>query len=305
MKQPLPLPWARFGISMAVSLACLQGSAAVWNYDFRDGDRVVFVGNTFIEREQSYGWIETALTLQHADKQITFKNLGWSCDNVFGESRAYFGSVAEGYRHLITHVQQLQPTVLVVQYGANAAFKGEAGLSGFLSGYLKLLSDLESVTGRIVVLAPTPLEEHPAPLPKPARQNKNLRLYSEAIQKLATDRGHAFVPLHDLLLELYRDCDSLLTDNTMHFTSLGYRKIAEALTSQSLAKSEALRLIIRAKNELFFHHYRPQNETYLRGFRKHEQGQNAREIPMFIPLVAAKEQAIAQLRQASTKQGEQ
>ncbi|MFO0927800.1 MAG: SGNH/GDSL hydrolase family protein [Gemmataceae bacterium] len=56
-----------------------------------------------------------------------------------------------------------------------------------------------------------------------------------------------------------------------------------------------LRRAIIAKNELYFHRWRPQNVTYLFGFRKHEQGQNAREIPQFDPLVAARESEIADL----------
>lgn len=59
---------------------------------------------------------------------------------------------------------------------------------------------------------------------------------------------------------------------------------------------EALRAVIVAKNLLYFHRWRPQNETYLFGFRKYEQGQNAREIPEFDPLVAAREAEIAELR---------
>jgi hypothetical protein len=46
------------------------------------------------------------------------------------------------------------------------------------------------------------------------------------------------------------------------------------------------------KDELFFNRWRPQNETYLFGFRKHEQGQNAREIPMFDPLIEAADKRI-------------
>ncbi len=52
---------------------------------------------------------------------------------------------------------------------------------------------------------------------------------------------------------------------------------------------------INAKNELYFHRWRPENETYLFLFRKHEQGQNAREIPLFDPLVEAKEKRIFEL----------
>src|SRR5437667_5686132 len=61
-------------------------------------------------------------------------------------------------------------------------------------------------------------------------------------------------------------------------------------------QAEALRQAILKKNELFFNRSRPQNETYLFGFRKHEQGQNAKEIPMFDPLIEKQEAEIAKLR---------
>jgi hypothetical protein len=51
-------------------------------------------------------------------------------------------------------------------------------------------------------------------------------------------------------------------------------------------QTEKLRRLLHRKNDLFFHHYRPQNETYLFLFRKHEQGNNAVEIDQFPPLIA-------------------
>ena len=60
-------------------------------------------------------------------------------------------------------------------------------------------------------------------------------------------------------------------------------------------QAEPVRQAIIAKNRLYFYRWRPQNETYLFGFRKHEQGNNAREIPLFDPLVDEKEQEIATL----------
>ncbi|GIW91278.1 MAG: hypothetical protein KatS3mg109_1710 [Pirellulaceae bacterium] len=59
---------------------------------------------------------------------------------------------------------------------------------------------------------------------------------------------------------------------------------------------EQLRQLIRRKNELYFHRYRPQNETYLFLFRKHEQGNNAVEIPQFDPLIADLEARIESAR---------
>ena len=60
---------------------------------------------------------------------------------------------------------------------------------------------------------------------------------------------------------------------------------------------EQLREAIIEKNRLYFHHWRPQNFTYLFGFRKHEQGQNAREVEEFQKLVARQEAEIARLRE--------
>ena len=58
----------------------------------------------------------------------------------------------------------------------------------------------------------------------------------------------------------------------------------------------ALRRAIVDKNRLLFYRWRPQNETYIFGFRKHEQGNNAADIPKFDPLVADKEAEINRLR---------
>jgi len=61
-------------------------------------------------------------------------------------------------------------------------------------------------------------------------------------------------------------------------------------------QAEKLRQVINRKNELFFHRWRPANETYLYLFRKHEQGQNAKEMPQFDPLIEKQEKKIAALR---------
>jgi hypothetical protein len=68
------------------------------------------------------------------------------------------------------------------------------------------------------------------------------------------------------------------------------------IPSVGLGQVEEVRSLINAKNRQYFYRWRPQNETYLFGFRKHEQGQNAREIPLFDPIVTELETKIATLR---------
>jgi hypothetical protein len=75
-------------------------------------------------------------------------------------------------------------------------------------------------------------------------------------------------------------------------------EVAKALVGDRQPASEAdktaLKRLINQKNQLFFHRYRPQNETYLYLFRKHEQGNNAVEIPQFDPLIKQADEAIWQ-----------
>jgi hypothetical protein len=65
---------------------------------------------------------------------------------------------------------------------------------------------------------------------------------------------------------------------------------------QDTDQLEKLRQAVIEKNRLFFHRWRPANETYLYGFRKHEQGNNGVEPPMFDKLVEKAEAAIAELK---------
>jgi lysophospholipase L1-like esterase len=362
----------------------------------KDGDSVVLLGNTLIEREQRYGYWETALTRLNPHKNIAFRNLGWSGDTVFGEARAGFGSVADGFRQLKEHVIANKPTVIILGYGLNESFKGKSGLPEFLRGLDILLDTLAVTNARIVILSPLRQEDLGRPLPDPAEQNKNIRLYRDALRKVADKRGHVFIDLFERLGEGNRKLVTPLTDNGIHLSVYGYWKSAPIIadgfglsdsrwhididgtgkiearggkidkgdgpfrlqitdavlpmpalpprsrmdtrltvrerllrvrglepgkhtlkidgnpvagataadwaagvalkTGPELEQAEKLRKAIVAKNLLYFHRWRPQNETYLFGFRKYEQGQNAKEVVQFDPLIAKAEAEIARLR---------
>ena len=370
-------------------------------FALKDGDRVVLLGNTLIEREQRYGWWEFALTRRFPDRNITFRNLGWSGDTVWGEARAGFGTQADGFKHLKEHVLALKPTVLIIGYGGNEAFDGPAGLAKFEKGLNDLLDALAPARARVVLLSPTPMENLGPPLQDPSTQNKNIALYRDVIRGVATRRDCFFIDFFEPLIKFYEDKSKpkewVRTENGIHLREIAYYDTAtgldvcmnginptwnwtigiaadgEVLTPRggvkvdnieargrkfrvtpaviasripqptdkssaegtllafrglapgkytlyidgkatitnsvpewakgqlnvdvpSYEQAEKLRQAIIEKNRLYFHRWRPQNETYLFGFRKKEQGQNAIEIPQFDPLIAALEAEIAKLR---------
>ena len=401
-----------FASSFCALLSTILPAAAAEPFALKEGDRVVFLGNTLIEREQRYGYWELALTARFPG--VTFRNLGWSGDTVWGEARASFGSQADGFRELKEHVLALKPTVLIIGYGGNEAFDGPAGLPKFEKGLNDLLDALAPTKARVVLLSPPPHEKQEPSLPDPAVQNKNLALYGKAIGEIAKKRDCYFIDLFVLL----KDYPIPLTEDGMHFTSFGYWCFAKTLESElastpkkwsieidqgtkkiatngvkvdlaekkglhftvtsemlpnpiyrgqttviedrqdpaeldlglktgqikgsfsyrknrvlkvqglpvgkyalsidskkhfsasekewaegqgvdldpDINQAEKLRQLIIEKNRLYFHRWRPQNVTYIFGFRKAEQGKNAIEIPQFDPLIAEKEAEIAKLR---------
>ncbi len=401
--QSTTAPWADL-LAVSDTISKTNSDAQLREpFELRDGDRVLFLGNTIIEREQRYGFWEHALTTRYPDYNIVFRNLGWSGDTVFGDARARFGSQAEGFAHLEVHVHAVKPTVIISAYGSNAVFNGPEGIDSFIAGYDTLLDTLETTGSHIVLLAPLPQTPFDGRVLSP-NYNRDRELYRDAIRELAKRRQCQFA-------ELTPPAGIPLTDNGMHLTELGYWATAQAFesalglpprqaptievdvnTDTSTATNASLngykhkdgvlkfnvrpamlesptpatigdlepaaaelaapllnvpRLVvrglepgdyelqidddstatrtythkqladgvapissplrggnllprIRAKNELYFHRWRPQNETYLLLFRKHEQGNNAVEIPMFDPLVADVESEIAELRRASS-----
>ena len=65
-----------------------------------------------------------------------------------------------------------------------------------------------------------------------------------------------------------------------------------SFTHPQLGQAEQVRQLIVDKNAVHFHQYRPQNETYLVGFREYEQGQNARELELLNSFIGQKENDI-------------
>ena len=282
-------------------------------FTLNEGDRVAFVGNTFTERDQYSGYLETLLTARYFDRNVIFRNFGWSGDNVWGEARNEFGKNPDGFKALEKQIVEYKPTVIFVAYGMSESFEGPGGVSAFVQQYNVMLDMLGKGGVRLILVSPIKHENLGAPLPDPAEHNKNLRLYSDAIKDLAAKRGANFVDLYDLLGE--GDAAAHFTDNGIHLTPYGYWRAALATekglglsttaidinplkktASPAREKGEALRAAIFKKNEFFFNRYRPQNGPYIFGFRKHEQGKNAVMIPQFDPLVAAQEAEIAKLR---------
>ena len=378
----------------------------------RDGDMIAWIGDTFVEREPAYGYLETWLTTRFPNRNFTMRNLGWSADTVRCESRGRFGSPKDGFEHLMNTMAVVKPSIVVIQYGTNDSQAGEAGLSQFLTDYKFMIAEIRKRFNprRIILSTPVPPLSLNSPKSSPQRK-KELAVYTEAIINLAKESQADVLDFSGLVKKLAKPDlagKNSISDNGINFSNLGYWQLVNQADKQTGAASaanpikfrlvqgrdsavivpasqsaiafefqmesaapkatfeirrvqlpaptapkamgddrpgaaagwsfqfpglkdgkyrleldgkqaavasakawsegiaigedpdaarvEQIRQLVKQKNELFFHRWRPQNETYLLGFRKHEQGNNAVEIPQFDPLIVKIESEIDRLK---------
>ncbi len=279
-------------------------------FEFKSGDRLVLLGSTVLEREQRYASFEPSLALALGETKVSVRNLAWSGDTVFGHARSYFGPPKEGLERLEKHLELLKPTVVLLCYGSEMGFDRLNGLPDFLTAYRNLLELIRRKAPgvRLIIASPPPLETLPPPLPDQTDANKALASFRDALRKFAAAQNAFFVDWFELMGGVPKPgvSPAPLTENGVHYSPTGYDKLSQKLLEGlglqapqvTAAELEPLRREVLQKDELFFNRWRPQNETYLFGFRKHEQGQNAREIPMFDPLIQQADTKIQELKAA-------
>ena len=282
-------------------LALAGGLSAQLSVDFMTGDRVVFVGNTFAERQQLFSNFETMLTLAQADKQLRFRNLGWSADTLSLKPRPRdFGDEDQ-------HLHAQKADVIFACYGMNEAFEGEAGLKKFISDWRRFIFKVKSATYnhdrgeavtisgervfpgiddgregdrpvRLVMVSPIAHEDLGGKLPDPTKHNEQLERYTAAMRRLSTDHDVAFVDLfHPTAKWMAEHPKAKLTTNGIHLNAFGDWVVArmmmaglgfEAGDGAAASEAAALRDAIVAKNELWFYRWRAINGFYIYGGRK-------------------------------------
>lgn len=233
---------------------------------FQSGDHICFLGNTLAERMQHDGWLEAMIQSRYPDRELVFRNLGFSGDQLGERLRSQsFGSPDEWLR-------KNEADVVFAFFGFNESFAGEAGLDSFKR---QLESFIDHTLGqqyngtsapRLVIFSPIAHEDlHNPDLPDGSENNVRIALYTQAMAEVAAAKDVLFVDLFAPSNSIYEASDADLTINGIHLNSLGNRQIASAIDeslfgAQAAPTNEAdiekLREAVVDKNYLYFNRYR-------------------------------------------------
>lgn len=217
----------------------------------KDGDRVVFIGNTFADQLRLYNYLETLLTSQAPVKNTTFRNLAWSGDTLNLQPRPLnFGSLDD-------HLKLQRADVIIACFGMNESFDGQAGLKGFTENWEKFLTHLKSQqyngtsSPRIAMISPIAHESMGSPFTDPAAHNQSLSEYTQAMKAIAARHQVPFVNLFTTTKKLMQENPSQkLTRNGIHLNEYGYWAVSQFVASELLGKKiESPRLTVDLQNQ--------------------------------------------------------
>ena len=150
----------------------------------RDGDRVVFLGDSITEQKLYSSLIEMFALTRFPEWNLRFRNAGWSGDTAGG-----------GVGRLDRDVLSFSPTLVTVKYGMNDHGYGPFILErcqAYVKNQDQIAHKLKEKGARVVFLTPQPIEDKRTDPDKDVR-NQSLRQYSDGLQTVAASNAAAFV----------------------------------------------------------------------------------------------------------------
>lgn len=226
-------------ISLVYSCQQEEGKKSI--LDHKDVQRIVLVGGSLMAGMEHHAFFETALTTHFSGQAISFRNIGWPADDVYGQARSQFGSAQNtrswqppsaeagfGSKVLMQHIEEAAPTTLVIGYGSEAAFaETEEDFTLFTSGYTRLLDFVEGKKMKVILLTPPKQEAIFSTVESRQKQNEWLAKASDFIKEQAAARGHLFIDLYEELIE--QPDQQQYTANGVQLNREGYEKMNEIL----------------------------------------------------------------------------
>lgn len=193
--------------------------------EFKQGERILFLGGSLFENELEKGYLEFAISSRWPEKDLTFRNLGWVGDNVYAEARSTFTTPPSPYQQLFQQIRSTDPDHVLIAYGGVESQKGKEGLDHFIKGLEIIIDSIDALGAQTILLSTIPVKLAGSP-ENTTIQNQNLKLYADAISSVASKRKKRYVDLYTPLVESKSD---LFLDNGIHLNDAGYYYLAQVL----------------------------------------------------------------------------
>ena len=114
-------------LAALLSAATTRTTIGQTGLELRPNDRICYIGNTMADRMQHHAWLETYIQALHPELNLSFRNLGFSADEVKTRPRSdNFGSPNQW-------LTKCKADVIFCFFGYNESLRGPDELPRFES----------------------------------------------------------------------------------------------------------------------------------------------------------------------------
>jgi len=225
-------------VVLAVWLACLSFTAVAWaqgDFSLKDGDRVVFYGDSITEQRLYTTYAETYIVTRFPQRNVYFVHSGVGGDRVTG---GWAGPID---LRLNRDVLAYRPTVMTIMLGMNdgsyRAFD-EKIFETYSTGFERILGRVkDALPGvRLTLIQPSPYDDVTRPVGFEGGYNAVLVRYGQFVKDLAQKQGCGVADLNTFVvaaLEKAKAADpetaQKIIPDRVHPGLAGHLLMAEAL----------------------------------------------------------------------------
>lgn len=205
---------ARWFVLLCLLAVNPSASLSAEEFLVRDGDRVVFLGDSITEQRLYTTYIEAYALTRFPGYKLWFRNVGWGGDTSWlrqrarPDERALFAAEPDEQQRMVTDavgrglardVLPLRPTFVTVKFGMNdhsyQPFREDI-FRAYVCSQTEIARVLKENGARVAFLTPQPIEEKRSDPDKDPR-NESLRKFSDGLRDVAARTSSAFVDQFD------------------------------------------------------------------------------------------------------------
>lgn len=231
--------------------------------DPRQGETIVFIGNSLAERMEHHNYFEASLQQTFAGKEVTFRNMGfpghtagfrpeagrtepWAfpgAEKFHPKTQKHFGK--GHYPAPDEWLTITEASTIVAFFGFNESYDGLEGVDNFKAELRAFVDHTlsrsytreDGQAPRLVLATPIAMQQHPKFfLPDAGERNSILEVYADAVGEVASEKQVGFVDLFTPTKKWFSDENAPLTINGVHLSAAGYKELAPVIMQSLFGK---------------------------------------------------------------------
>ncbi|MDN3690188.1 PVC-type heme-binding CxxCH protein [Cyclobacterium jeungdonense] len=295
----------------------------------KKGDHIILVGNNLASRMMNFGHFETEMYVRYPDSLLYIRNMADAGDTPGFRPHAgrvspwAFPGAEEFQDELATNsrseghfespdewIKRHEADIIVGFFGYNESFEGQEGLQDYKNELEAFINHTKNTiyngeaAPQLALVSPIAFENLSGDfdLPNGEEENKNLKLYTEAMKEVATANEVLFVDAFEPSQSWYANSDEYLTIDGFQLTEEGYKKFGEFLTNKLFGtdeavaedRREAIHAAVLEKNWMWHNDYKIPNGVHVFGRRYNPFGPDnyPYELQKIRQMTANRDQAI-------------